>query len=59
MFIKFTDWNLNAISGRTKSKKYVIFLPTRSGNMTINELPMLLTTISDLKFKSLIRLLIR
>lgn len=45
---QFTVWNLNAISGRTKSKQLVIFLPTNSGRMTSNELPMLRTTMSDL-----------
>lgn len=46
-----TEWNLNAISGLTRSKKWVIFLPTRSGNITINEFPILLTIMSDLKKK--------
>lgn len=46
-----TEWNLNAISGLTRSKKWVIFLPIRSGNITINEFPILLTIMSDLKKK--------
>lgn len=44
-----TEWNLNTISGRTRSKKCVIFFPTRSGNITINEFPILLTIMSDLE----------
>lgn len=46
-----TVWNLNAINGRTKSNHAVIFLPTSSGRITSNELPMLRTTISDLNPK--------
>lgn len=45
-----TVWNLNAINGRTKSNQAVIFLPTNSGRMTSNELPILRTIISDLDF---------
>lgn len=45
---RLTVWNLNAISGRTRSNQFVIFLPTNSGKMTSSELPMLRTTMSDL-----------
>lgn len=44
-----TVWNLNAISGRTKSNQAVIFLPSSSGSITIKELPMLRTTMSALQ----------
>lgn len=48
-FIKLlTVWNLNAISGRTKSNQLVIFFPTKSGKMTIREFPILRTTMSEL-----------
>lgn len=49
-----TELNLKAISGRTRSNQLVIFLPTRSGRITISELPILRTTISDLERKNII-----
>lgn len=38
--------NLNSVSGRTRSNQFVNFLPTISGRITINELPILRMTIS-------------
>lgn len=45
---KLTVWNLKAISGRSKSNQSIIFLFSRSGKITINELPMLRTIMSEL-----------
>lgn len=46
-----TDPNLKAIKGLTRSNQFVIFFPTKSGSITIRELPILLTTMSELKLK--------
>lgn len=50
---KLTELNLKAVKGLTRSNQFVIFFPKRSGRITINEFPMLRTTISDLKFNLL------
>lgn len=46
--VKLTVWNLKLINGRFKSNQSMIFLLSSSGKITINELPILRTTISEL-----------